>query len=411
VIALPELRETDSQSPSTPLDSRFSTRWPIPLRQLVEIFRKEEGMKKFLALLAIVGILGGGALTVNAIVACASSTAPSSVPGSTVGFSSGAQLLWESPADQAHDLDLMASTGAKWLRLDFPWPSVQPGPTTWNWGPFDNIVALAKSRGFTILGLPSYTPGWAMAPGATGAAPPANPATFAAFMTALVGRYAPQGIHAWEIWNEPNQAWSWNPPDPAAYTRLLIAASTAVRAADSSATVLTAGLAPAADRPGQEVAPITFVTAIYANGGQPFFDAVAIHPYTYPYLPDDATTSSWSPFYKLAAIHQVMANNGDNAKQIWLTEYGAPTGSGTGAVTEAQQVDMVREAFVAKAQYSFTGPLFWYSGRDNGTNLSDREQNFGLWRNDFSAKPAAAEFDSLVDNVGISTALTINAPN
>jgi hypothetical protein len=300
--------------------------------------------------------------------------------------------LWESVADQQRDLDLMASTGAKWLRLDFPWPSVQPGPTTWNWGPFDSIVALAKARGFSIVGLPSYTPTWAKAPGAVGAAPPATPATFAAFMTALVGRYGPQGIHTWEIWNEPNQAWTWSPPDPAGYTRLLIAATTAVRLVDPSATVLTGGLAPAADLPGQEVAPITFVQGIYANGGQGLFDAMAIHPYTYPYLPDDASTASWSPFYKLAAIHQVMVDHGDGAKQIWLTEFGAPTGTGTGAVADTRQADIVRDVFVAKAQYPWTGPLMWYSGRDNGTNLADREQNFGLWRHDFSAKPAADAF-------------------
>jgi hypothetical protein len=370
-------------------------------------YRKEEGMKKFLALLAIVGIVGGGAISVSAIVACASSSPPPPVPGGSVGFSSGAQLLWESPADQARDLDLMASTGAKWLRLDFPWPSVQPAPTTWNWVPFDNIVALANARGFTILGLPSYTPGWAQAPGTSGAAPPATPATFAAFMTALVGRYGPQGIHNWEIWNEPNQAWSWSPPDPAGYTRLLIAATTAVRLVDPTATVITAGLAPAADLPGQEVAPITFVQGIYANGGKGFFDVVGVHPYTFPYMPTDASTSGWSPFYKMAAIHQLMSDNGDGAKQIWMTEFGAPTGTGTGAVSDAKQVDMVREAFIAKAQYPYTGPLFWYSGRDNGTNTADREQNFGLWRNDFSAKPAAAEFTNTIAKVGIYTAFTV----
>ena len=67
-------------------------------------------------------------------------------------------------------------------------------------------------------------------------------------------------------------------------------------------------------------------------------------------------------------------------------------GTGTGAVTEANQVNMVREAFIGRAQYPFAGPIFWYSGRDNGTNLADREQNFGLWRNDFTEKASVAAF-------------------
>jgi polysaccharide biosynthesis protein PslG len=356
-------------------------------------------MKRTLGLAVIAAVIATVAIALGPVSPAGATVVAPSASGANAGFSAGAQLLWESPADQAHDLDLMAATGAQWLRLDFPWPSVQPAPTTWNWAPFDNIVALAKARGFSIAGLPSYTPGWAKAPGSTGAGHPATEAAFAAFMTALVGRYAPQGIHTWEIWNEPNQAWSWNPPDPAAYTRLLIAATTAVRVVDPAATVVTGGLAPAADLPGQEVAPLTFVTAMYANGAHGFFDAVAVHPYTYPYLPDDPTTAGWSPFYKMAAIHQLMTDNGDGAKQIWLTEFGAPTGTGTGAVTETRQVDVVRDVFVAKAQYPWTGPLMWYSGRDNGTNLADREQNFGLWHHNFKAKPAAAAFRTALGTV------------
>jgi hypothetical protein len=373
----------------------------LPLRT-----REEESMKKSTALVAILGIAVVGALTAGVMVACASDSNPLRVTGDVAGFSPGASFLWESQADQERDLDLMASTGAKWLRLDFPWPSIQPAATTWNWGPFDRVIALAKARNFTILALPSYTPTWAK--GTTGNSP-ADPNTFAAFMTAAVQRYAPQGVKSWEIWNEPNQSWSWSPPDPAAYTRLLIKAYAAVKAADPTAQVLTAGLAPAADRPGQEVAPLTFVQGIYAAGGQGSFDAVAVHPYTYPSVPTDPSIASWSPFAKMADIHRVMESNGDAAKKIWLTEFGAPTGTGTGAVSEARQPDMVTQGFIGRAQWTWTGPLFWYAGRDSGTNLADREQNFGLWRNDFSAKPSAAVFAATIEgDIGISTAFTVS---
>ncbi len=370
----------------------------LPLR-----FREEESMKKFSAVMALVGIVAVGALAAGSIVACAD-TPPVSVHGDQAGFSPGASFLWESPADQARDLDNMAATGAKWLRLDFPWPSVQPSPTQWNFAPFDKVISLAKARGFQILALPSYTPDWAKLAGTNS---PANPATFAAFMTALVTRYAPQGVKTWEIWNEPNQAWSWSPPDAGAYTRLLIAAYAAVKAADPTAQVLTAGLAPAADTPGQEIAPLTFVKAIYANGGKGSFDAVGMHPYTYPYLPTDPSTASWSQFYRLPDIHTVMEQNGDGAKKIWLTEFGAPTGTGTGSVSEQQQANIMKAGFQGRAQWSWTGPLFWYAIRDNGTNLADREQNFGLYRNDFTAKAAAATMATIIEgDVGIYTAFT-----
>lgn len=354
-------------------------------------------MRRFAALFAALAVLAGSWVVTSAPVSA--ETALPSTSGDVAGFSSGAQLLWDSSTAQARELDLMAATGAKWLRLDFPWPSVQPTATTWNWAPFDRIVSMARARGLTILGLPSYTPNWAKAPGAVGAAGPADPAMFAQFMTALVTRYRAQ-VQSWEIWNEPNQSWSWNPPDPAAYARLLTRAYAAVKAADPTATVVTAGLAPAPDAAdGSQIAPLTYLRGIYAAGAQGSFDAVGVHPYCFPTVPTDASSSSWNYWFKLPVMHQLMVEKGDGAKKIWATEFGAPTGTGTSAVSETMQVSTVREVFIARTQWSWSGPIFWYSARDSGTDASDREQNFGLWRNDFSAKPAAAVFDAIVADV------------
>jgi hypothetical protein len=362
-------------------------------------------MKRLWAVLALVGIAIGG-ITVGTLAACATGSPPQAT-GDTLGFSPGAPFVWESHADQVRDLDLMASTGAKWIRLDFSWPSVQPAPDTWNFKPFDDLVALVKSKGFEILALPAYTPDWAKAPGTTA---PASPAAFAAFMTQLVTRYAPQGVKHWEIWNEPNLARFWSPPDPAAYTRLLVAGATAVHAADPGATVISAGLSPATDASdGSQISPLTFARGMYANGVKGSFDAFGIHPYGFPGLPTDTSTTSWNTWFRMADIHRLMDENGDGGKKIWMTEFGAPTGTSSGAVSEARQVDFVREALVARTKDEWLGPLFWYSARDQGTNPADREQNFGLWRNDFSAKPAAAAFSSSVERaVGIYTAFAVS---
>ena len=102
-------------------------------------------------------------------------------PQGLVGFSQGATILWESDADLARDLDGMRELGATWLRLDFPWPSIEPAREQFNWAPFDRIVSAAHVRGFEILGLLSYTPSWAAARGKT---MPSNPDDFARFAAA-----------------------------------------------------------------------------------------------------------------------------------------------------------------------------------------------------------------------------------
>ncbi len=127
---------------------------------------------------------------------------------------------------------------------------------------------------------------------------------------------------------------------------------------------------------------------MYANGAKGYFDALSVHPYCYPAMPDDTTTGSWNTFQRLPLVHDVMAANGEAGKQIWLTEYGAPTGTGTDAVSETKQAEMLVAGLTTAAAWSWTGPLFYYGGRDRGTDLADREQNFGYVRSDFSSKPA-----------------------
>ena len=93
------------------------------------------------------------------------------------------------------DLDRLAASGAKWLRVDvaatqFTWD----GPTQFHWAPLDEVVAGAEKRGLKVLGVieslpvydrPAGTTMWygpktdleraAFAP-ATGGAPASGPA-------------------------------------------------------------------------------------------------------------------------------------------------------------------------------------------------------------------------------------------
>ena len=58
------------------------------------------------------------------------------VPGNQVGFSTSGTMLWESDAQLASELDAVAATGAKWIRVSFDWNSVQPNgpdPKLSNW--------------------------------------------------------------------------------------------------------------------------------------------------------------------------------------------------------------------------------------------------------------------------------------
>jgi hypothetical protein len=246
--------------------------------------------------------------------------------------------------------------------------------------------------------MPTYTPAWARPAGTTDKAPPTNPADFASFAAAAVRHFAPMGVNVWEIWNEPNLAQFWSPrPDVAAYTRLLVGAHDAIKAVDPSATVLTGGLSPAVDAgDGSTISPISFVRGMYGAGAKDKFDAVGIHPYSFPFMPMDPTTTGWNTFIRMPLVHDIMAAQGDGAKKIWMTEFGAPTGTNRDAVTEAKQAQIITEAYRAIRQWPWAGPLFWYAPRDSGTDPANRDENFGILRADGSRKASWSAMASVL---------------
>jgi hypothetical protein len=318
--------------------------------------------------------------------------------GARAGFSPGGAWPWLPDAELARELDLMAASGAGWVRVDFTWASIEHVRGTYSWSNLDRVVRAVHSRGMKVLALPAYTPGWARPAGGTSYTPPADPAAFAAFTAAAAARYVPQGVLHYEIWNEPNLASFWAPkPDAAAYARLLQATTTAVRAAAPDAVILSGGLSPAVDAAdGSQIDPVTFLNKLYALGVKDAFDAVGVHPYSFPAMPSDVSTASWNTFQKMSRMRDTMVANGDSAKKIWLTETGAPTGSHPTAVSESAQAAIVTDTLRSAEALSWAGPVFFYAARDLGTDPTDREQNFGLLRRDFSPKPGwAALVESL----------------
>ncbi|MDQ6949906.1 MAG: cellulase family glycosylhydrolase, partial [Actinomycetota bacterium] len=312
--------------------------------------------------------------------------------GSQAGFVFSWKTQWASNEELAWEMDGIASSGARWLRLDFDWPSIQPTRNSWTWENTDRVVNAAISRGLQILAMPSYTPTWARGPGTNDKYPPTDRQTYANFVQEAVRRYKSLGVRYWEIWNEPNGFYCWMPkPNVGAYTDLLRRAYTAVKAEDPSAMVIAGGLAPAPDAAdGSEVNGVTFVRQMYQAGAKGYFDALAMHPYSYPGEPmfphPDNAFYSTTP-----AIYQVMVDNGDGTKKVWLTEYGAPTG-GTRAVSEQDQADWLVKAYDQIVKWPWAGPLFYFMYRDTGVSATNSDEHFGLLRRDWSWKPGRSAF-------------------
>lgn len=321
------------------------------------------------------------------------------------GISPDGTLPGASPAEAGHLLDEVVESGATRVRLGAVWSLVEPEPGRTQWASIDATLLAARARGLQVLLLLTYTPAWARPAGTDDKTAPASEAAvaaFGAFARAAATRYVQQGVTAFEIWNEPNVDAFWAPaPDPAGYARLLRAAAAGIRAVIPTATIVTGGLAPAADAAdGRQISPLTFVRDLYAEGAQNLFTAVGLHPYAFPVLPKQPGTGSYNAFQRAPRLHEVMAEHGDDAKRIWFTEFGAPTGRAKDAVTDEQQAATVSQGYAALPDWPWAGPLFTYTLRDAGTDPQDREQNFGLRRYDDTPKPAWAAFQRAMSAPG-----------
>jgi hypothetical protein len=328
----------------------------------------------------------------------------------------------------ADQIDGYAASGAGWVRLGFDWSRAERtrGVRTW---PKDRLVAGFRSAGLRVLGVVAYSPRWAASPACWARygnkCAPLSPADFARFVGALAERYDGDGVSdapgsprvdAWEIWNEPNLTHYWRPrPNAATYTTLLVAAGKAIKSAAPHVTVVSGGLSPT----GGSAAPVKFLAAMYLAGAHGSFDALGFHPYTYPVMPTRiASWNAWQQMFRAFpaagqpdSLRSLMVANGDQAKKIWATEYGAPTGGDTNGdglsvcnrdgrawpaqdrcVTEAQQAAMLRSAWAQWSGYPWAGPMFWFAYQDVQTGSRRAAANFGLLRSDGSAKPALSEF-------------------
>ncbi len=318
----------------------------------------------------------------------------------TAGVSTGGVFNLRSVEDQRLELARLAETGAHWVRLELAWDVVQPGgPDVWDWRGFDQMVRLAESEGYEVLATILWAPKWANGNGGR-SKPPDDPGTFARFTAAAVRRYRAQGelgthVRAWEIWNEPNHKPFWEgAPDARRYSELLRYAYVAAKGVDADSIIVSGGLAPNGDlgsNPGNPAHPVNFVKAMYRWGAGGFLDALGHHPYApVPFAPLTGTPGAigWNAFAYTTTLHDVMAANGDGAKQIWGTETGPATGFCSNCVDETTQSHWLAQEWLQWKAWSFAGPLFWHAGRDRATGTGDTESNYGLLRSDYSAKPA-----------------------
>jgi len=314
------------------------------------------------------------------------------------------------PAKREQSVRMVAEAGFHWIRQEFPWEDIEihgkgdfedrrHEPYRSAWEKYDNIVDLADQYGLEIIARLSNPPAWSRAAGdETGTfGPPDNLEDYGNFVEQVVRRY--QGrIHTYQIWNEPNiyPEWGEQPVSPEGYTELLKVGYTRVKGACPECIVISGALAQTIPLGPRDLNDFIFLQRMYAAGAADYFDVLSIQGYG---LWSGPTDRRMRPrvlnFSRPLYIRDIMVQNGDADKPIWITEMNwnaSPEempNKPFGSVTLEQQARYAVLAYRrAQQEWPWVGVVCtWYFKRATDTEVDQPMYYFRLVEPDFAPMP------------------------
>lgn len=297
-------------------------------------------------------------------------------------------------------LDKAKAVGFNAIRKDLFWDAVEVNGV-FNFSAFTSGLQTLAAKQMKVLWILDYGH-----PDHGGGLPPQNTAdinAYAAFAkkaAQLTATYP--NVVGYEIWNESDQDGFWPTPDPVKYAALLNAARTAIRQADTTTPVISAGIA--IDTPD-------YLFKLAQTGALNNVTGIGVHPYR----PDIITTTS--PTYKRTAntpenyaseilVHQNALRSLGVTTPLWSTEWGYSTvffmdanvyGDGNSAAAATRQGSLTLR--IVLTQLAMKEPLITiFNLVDRGTDPADKEHHFGLLKPaslGYAEKPAYTALKTL----------------
>ena len=321
--------------------------------------------------------------------------------------------FWRSNLREAEDsYSQIAKVGFQWVRITASWHRIQSSKNgRYDWQDIDDAVALAKKYNLKVLMQISGAPEWATGADKLSAAEKnalnarkiwvasfvplqQYDNDFSNFVSALVKRYASQGVIDYEFWNEPGNPEFWhdtiqNPkPNPEHYTHLLKIAYTAAHNAHNDVNVMAGGMTVGGSNNSTGyIGPMEFLERMYRAGAKGYFDGVSHHPYgIYARAFRD---NGWAnmigdvvgPGSGEKTLYQIMSENGDGNKKIWPSEVGLD--AAYPGVDETKQANVISQILGWYQKSDIFGPLILYQAKDRKPYITsgvvDRDSNGDGW--------------------------------
>ena len=299
------------------------------------------------------------------------------------------------------NIEHIKTLGLKWVELQLPWKEIESEQGMYDWRFWDKIIEAYADNNINLMLSIAKAPDWARPVDDDKSVEglPANPASYAGFVTKVAGRY-PDQVQAIEIWHWQN-LWSEiggrGRMDAVRYVQLLQQAYQAIKATNQDLVVVSGAMTPAGNVGDLATDDIDFLNQMYDHGLKGYFDALGANPsgYNCPALADWRTVTaaeaeadpshgtfrnrhhSWCFLGTMTAYREVMLANSDGDKPIWVINFGWAVSDhfepGHEFVRDNRPEEQARwivEAYQWADRQAWVGPMF-LSNLDYGITSPD----------------------------------------
>ena len=271
------------------------------------------------------------------------------------------------------DLKMIADVGFKFIRMDLVWSRVEQAKGVYDFkkSGYDSLTLGCEELGIRVLYILDYSN--ELYESDRSVRTEAGRKAFADFAETAAKRYTGKGI-LWEIWNEANIKQFWSPqPSVDDYCKLVEASASRIRNADPSGQVVAGATSQI---------PLGWFEDCFKNGLLNWIDVLSVHPYRSQ--PPETVIQDY------AKLRGLIARYAPTGKQIPVIsgEWGySNLNWDKSRLTEQQQADYLVRMFLINS-YQKIPVSIWYDWKNDGTDLNEREHQFGTVKHDLNPKAA-----------------------
>jgi len=276
--------------------------------------------------------------------------------------------------------EYIKAAGFNVVRADILWKLIETKKGVYNFSFFDSLVTVAEQHKIRTLFILDYSNPIYTKKDNSAIVSQEHLAAFGRFCAETARHFKGRMID-FEIWNEPNLKYAWDPaPDPAQFARLLRIAVDSVKSVNLNAKVITGGTAGIDWR---------FVDSLGICNSLKGVDGIGIHPYS------KGSPESFSE--DLVCLRWLTKKYFDKYPKEWATESGSNSlfyGAGYSDSAKLWQaridVRAVLANWLAGFEYSVKYEFFTW-----GNNPEDKECNFGIISPDLVPRPSYTAIKAL----------------